>query len=47
MKFTKMPETIVIEASWQERRYGLDPWRYRELFQLLALRDYRVATSSP
>lgn len=35
-------EFIVIEPGRQERRYWLDLWRYRELFQVLAWRDLSV-----
>src|ERR1700722_11781811 len=37
-----MPSVIVIEAGRAERRYWLDLWRYRELFQVLAWRDLAV-----
>jgi lipopolysaccharide transport system permease protein len=37
-----MRNEIVIEAGRPERHYGLDLWRYRELFQVLAWRDLSV-----
>jgi lipopolysaccharide transport system permease protein len=42
MAFTKMQETIVLEAGRYERHYWRDLWRYRELFQVLAWRDLSV-----
>lgn len=39
---TLMQELYVIEAGRSERHYWLDLWRYRELFQVLAWRDFSV-----
>ncbi len=37
-----MPQTLVIEAGHTERQYWRDLWRFRELFYLLAWRDFLI-----
>lgn len=37
-----MPATLVIEAGHTERQYWRDLWRFRELFCLLAWRDFLI-----
>ena len=37
-----MPATLVIEAGHAERQYWRDLWRFRELFYLLAWRDFLI-----
>ncbi|HEV2329332.1 MAG TPA: ABC transporter permease [Verrucomicrobiae bacterium] len=37
-----MSATLVIEAGQTERQYWRDLWRYRELFYLLAWRDFLI-----
>ena len=41
----KMQDLIIIEPGRRERHYWLELWRYRELFMVLAWRDFRYATS--
>lgn len=37
-----MPQTLIIEAGHTERQYWRDLWRFRELFFLIAWRDFLV-----
>jgi lipopolysaccharide transport system permease protein len=37
-----MGDTLIIEAGRQDRHYWQDLWRYRELFLVLAWRDFAV-----
>jgi hypothetical protein len=46
-KFSKMPETIVIEGSQQDSHLWLEFRRYRELLWARGLRTYPFASSNP
>lgn len=37
-----MPQTLIIEAGHTERQYWRDLWRFRELFFLIAWRDFLI-----
>lgn len=37
-----MPQTLIIEAGHTERQYWRDLWRFRELFILIAWRDFLI-----